>query len=601
MRKNLPVFEFEYPVSEDVVLVSRTDLNGVITYCNKAFCEVSGFTENELLGEPHNIVRHPDVPQRVFADCWETISLGKLWHGVIKNRRKNGDYYWIDANISPLLENDEIVGYISLRYKASAAQIARAEKYYRSVHEGKLFPVFSSKPDKNYIANLQQRLAEKLRAQEDYLESHEQEQRVASRYMNKLIALDKLRDSSVQFYLKPAANFSGDILAIARTPDNRLHLMLADSTGHGLSAALAAMPMIHPFYSMTGKGFTISAIAKEINSKVWQSLPISHFVAAILVSIDTASQMVEVWSGGSPPPLVLNERGECVYQFKPRHLAMGILSPAEFDHSVEYFSFDNHGYSLMMFSDGVIEMENTQGKQFGLQRLLEATRHSDADARWQNILRSIESYGGKGSSSADDIALMVASFKFPGKKPSTRKVVNGAQEQTANEGAIVWQFALTLAMHQLRKLDVVPLLLDIVQQIEKDKERGGEIFMILSEMFNNALDHGVLKLDSALKHHEDGLEKYFDERTARLANVETGEIQLRIKKILHKSSNPVLRIRIKDSGEGFDYSKIADNAASATQFHGRGITLLYNVCRKVEFLGNGSEVMVELDLPDEKP
>lgn len=596
MRMNLPVSEIEYPVPEGLVLVSKTDLNGNITYCNKVFAEVSGYLESELLGEPHNIVRHPDVPQRIFADMWETIESGKFWHGTVKNRRKNGDYYWVDANITPLLENGKLTGYVSLRYKPSAKQVAKAEKYFQSVRDGKLLALFSNKPDKNYVGELQQRFAEKIVAQEDYLEHLDQEQRIAAGYMKKLITLDKLNDPAVRFYLKPAENFSGDLIAISRTPDGRLHLMLADSTGHGLSAALAAMPMIHPFYSMTGKGFSISAITKEINNKVWQSLPVSHFVAAILVSIDPVGQMVEVWSGGCPPPLVLNSDGTTAHHFKPRHLAMGILPPEQFDASVEYFSYDDSECSLLMFSDGVMELENAGGEQFGLQRLLTAAQTPDASTRWQNITGAVEAYCGNQLSGRDDIALMMAQCEFRG-KGSRREASPEQQAQEQGEGKVVWQFALTLAMDQIKKLDVVPLLLDLVQQIEQDKERAGEIFMILSEMFNNALDHGLLKLDSSLKHHEDGMEQYFDERAKRLADAESGQIQLNLEKELKVGGGALLRIRVSDSGDGFDFRNVATKIAADTQRHGRGIALLYNVCSEVQFFGNGSKLMVEFNLP----
>ena len=598
MQMNLPVSDIEFPVPKGAVLVSKTDLKGNITYCNRTFVAVSGFSESELLGAPHNIVRHPDVPQRVFADCWETIGSGKSWHGVLKNRRKNGDYYWVDAHITPLMENGTPIGYVSLRYKSRAKQITKAENYFCSVREGTLLPSFSHKADKRYVEQLQQRLAEKIMEQEGYLERIEQEQRIAAGYMSKLIALDKLKDPAVQFYLKPAENFSGDLIAIARTPDDRLHLMLADSTGHGLSAALAAMPMIHPFYSMTGKGFSVSSIAKEINSKVWQSLPVSHFVAAILVSIDPIGQMVEVWSGGSPPPFILNSDGSIAHQFKPRHLAMGILPPAQFDASVEYFSYDDNEYSLLLFSDGVTELENESGEQFGRQRLLAAAATADAATRWQNITSAIEAYCGVNVSGNDDIALMMAQCEFHG-KASRHELVLQRQAQEQVPGKVVWQFALTLAMDQIKKLDVVPLLLDIVQQIEKDKERGGEIFMILSELFNNALDHGLLKLDSSLKHHEDGMENYFEERATRLAAAVEGQIQLNLEKKLTENGSAFLRIRVKDSGDGFDHQQVSASIAANTQRHGRGIPLLYNVCNSVQFLGNGSELLVDFNLSRE--
>ncbi|HEX5338708.1 MAG TPA: ATP-binding protein, partial [Gallionella sp.] len=167
------------------------------------------------------------------------------------------------------------------------------------------------------------------------------------------------------------------------------------------------------------------------------------------------------------------------------------------------------------------------------------------------------------------------------------------------EGKIGWQFALTLEMAQLKQLDVVPLLLDILRQIEKDNESGGQLFLILSELFNNALDHGVLKLDSGLKHHEDGMEKYFDERAARLAAAEAGQIHLHLKKIQNNDGSLFLRIRMKDSGDGFDFREVSTRSADCSRRHGRGIPLLYSVCRSVQYLGSGSEVVVEFDLADD--
>ncbi|HEX5364686.1 MAG TPA: SpoIIE family protein phosphatase [Gallionella sp.] len=445
------------------------------------------------------------------------------------------------------------------------------------------------------LHDLERRLAEKVAVQADHLDRLHEEHSIAAGYMNKLIALDKLDDPAVKFHLQPTEHFSGDLIAAARHPDGRLHLMLADSTGHGLSAALAAMPVIQPFYSMTGKGYGISAIAREINRKVKEVLPVSHFVAAILVSIDADGQMVEVWSGGCPPPLMLDGAGRVAHRFKARHLAMGILPPEQFDSSLEYFSYDDDAHSLLMFSDGVLEQENASGEAFGLARLLSAAESADRDARWQAMIGAIERHCGTGTFSHDDITLMMARCELHGKFTG-ECVTRPHGLRASGSGTIGWQFALTLEMAQLRHLDVVPLLLGILQQIETDKERDGEIFLILSEMFNNALDHGVLKLDSGLKHHEDGMEKYFDERSARLANTEVGQIHLHLKKIQNADGSEFLRIRMKDSGEGFDHRQRNVQFHDCTLRHGRGIALLYKVCRSVQYLGNGSELVVEFDL-----
>lgn len=442
------------------------------------------------------------------------------------------------------------------------------------------------------IRDLKQRLEERIAVQADYLDQVDQEQRMASGYMNRLIALDTLKDSAVDFYLRPARNFSGDLIAMARTPDGRLHLLLADSTGHGLSAVLAAMPVTHPFYSMTEKGFGIAAIAREINGKVRQVLPVSHFVAAILVSIDADAQLVEVWSGGCPPPVLLDAEGGVAHRFRPRHLAMGILPAEQFDASLEYFSYDKAGYSLLMFSDGVIEQEVEHGEFFGLERLLAAAASA---CNWQDLVAAVSRHREDELADADDVAMMLARCEMRGKiavkEESSRRGAQGG-----SEGHIVWQFALTLAMEQLRHLDVVPLLLDILQQIELDKAQNGQIFLVLSEMFNNALDHGVLKLDSRMKQHADGMEQYFEKRVMRLAEAERGTIHMHLKKILREDGGMFLRIRMKDSGDGFDYPHYSGQADAGAQRHGRGIALMRHVCSSVQFLGNGSEVMVEMDI-----
>jgi len=115
MRKNLPVTGAEYPLRDGVAIISKTDLKGKITYVNPYFIEVSGFTEEELLGAPHNLVRHPDMPPEAFADLWSTLKEGIPWTGLVKNRRKDGDHYWVQANVTPVLEGGQVTGYVSVR------------------------------------------------------------------------------------------------------------------------------------------------------------------------------------------------------------------------------------------------------------------------------------------------------------------------------------------------------------------------------------------------------------------------------------------------------------------------------------------------------
>ena len=134
----------EVSFGQDEQLVSTTDLKGVITYANEAFCRIAGYTEQELLGQNHNIVRHPDMPKAAFADLWQKLKRGDSWRGMVKNRCKNGDYYWVDAYVTPLYENNKIVGYQSVRCCPSGQQKSDATELYQAINQGKSLSEFST-------------------------------------------------------------------------------------------------------------------------------------------------------------------------------------------------------------------------------------------------------------------------------------------------------------------------------------------------------------------------------------------------------------------------------------------------------------------------
>ncbi|KQP22906.1 PAS domain-containing methyl-accepting chemotaxis protein [Pseudorhodoferax sp. Leaf267] len=135
MRDNQPVTGHEYQFPPEQTLVSVTDLKGRITYCNPAFIEVSGFTREELLGQPHNLVRHPDMPPEAFRDLWSTIQSGLPWSGLVKNRRKNGDHYWVQANATPMMDGARITGFLSVRTVPSRAMVDGAQRLYADMRE----------------------------------------------------------------------------------------------------------------------------------------------------------------------------------------------------------------------------------------------------------------------------------------------------------------------------------------------------------------------------------------------------------------------------------------------------------------------------------
>jgi aerotaxis receptor len=134
MRKNLPVTNVETQIKDDQYLISKTDLKGRITFCNPEFVKVSGFDLHELIGKAHNVVRHPDMPEAVFKEMWETLHTFKPWVGVVKNRRKDGGFYWVLATVLPIMEQETCVGYASVRVRASTEAVRAAEQFYEGIN-----------------------------------------------------------------------------------------------------------------------------------------------------------------------------------------------------------------------------------------------------------------------------------------------------------------------------------------------------------------------------------------------------------------------------------------------------------------------------------
>lgn len=453
------------------------------------------------------------------------------------------------------------------------------------------------------IRNFQVRIEQNLRLSM-YRERFKDEEDTAREFIKQFTAMDKINDPLVRFFFKAADNFSGDLVAVARTPDKSLHVLLADSAGHGLTAALAVIPITQPFYQMTAKGFDIPAIVREINRRVRDYLPLPGFVAAIVLELNPVTGTIQVWNGGCPPALLLNPDGDAIkHSFRSRHLPFGVVAPSEFDASPEYYNLGHDHKRLLLCSDGVTEIVMDNGQLLEHSGLLSGALQSSSEHLFDRLVEVVED-ALHGSLPQDDIALMMldCALSLPEITPEAsskeRSVTPENMQQQCglgNTGKMGWDFSVTLTAQQLKRLDVVPLLLGITRQIEGGST-DSKLFLVLSELFNNALDHGVLKLSSSLKNDSDGLEAYFTERSARLAELEQGQIVMRLEK---KGCYPCscLKITIKDSGSGFDH--VVERNASLScnlQRHGRGITLLNSLCDTVQYSGNGSEVSVYMKL-----
>jgi NO-binding membrane sensor protein with MHYT domain/serine phosphatase RsbU (regulator of sigma subunit) len=252
------------------------------------------------------------------------------------------------------------------------------------------------------VAALQQANAELARYQAD----QEEEKRVARQLVDRITSVSHDLQGQVASWVLPAQYFSGDLVAIARTPAQTLHVLLGDGTGHGLAAALSALPVVQPFCTMTEMGYSLGTIAREINNKIRETLPVGRFVAAAIASIDPRTGMITVWNGGNPLCCLLDTAGKVRKRFGSMHVPLGILDDASFDAELESAHYDA-ACQLLIASDGLIEAENAVGVPFGEVRALQVVAEVLPPLRLPALRSAIQSHLGPKMASDDISVVMV--------------------------------------------------------------------------------------------------------------------------------------------------------------------------------------------------
>lgn len=448
------------------------------------------------------------------------------------------------------------------------------------------------------LLGLQRDVHQYSRELEKWRAEAEEQSRLGAHVMSRLTDAAGLRDSMLEHFNIPADTFSGDLLCAARAPDGVMNVMLADAAGHGLPAALTAMPLTQAFYSMTAKGFPLSSIAEELNRKLKAILPADRFVAATLAAVDVRNQTVEVWNGGNPDALYINAAGSVVAHWASSHPPLGILPSPQFSGMTETMVCQEAG-DLVLCSDGLVEAETPAGEWLGLEgvvRLLAgAVRGED---RLEHLKKGVRAHI-QAESGRDDISCMLV--RVPVER--RRQVRFCAPAPVSQASVEDWRLDLTYSAQELRYVDVVPGVLAFVSQVNLIRPHQGALFLVVSELFNNALDHGLLGLDSHTKSQPGGFETYLAQRLERLEVLSGGRISLAFH-MHQEGTQAVLDIFMQDSGPGFDYSRFgAGTDAQALQEdddrpHGRGIALVRSLCSQVVYSGTGNKVWARYVLGD---
>ncbi|MDO6682278.1 MULTISPECIES: SpoIIE family protein phosphatase [unclassified Oceanobacter] len=443
-----------------------------------------------------------------------------------------------------------------------------------------------------------------LQQQRDTIVCHNehliQEQEAAKAVFDNVAHLGCLSAPNIRYLISPLAVFNGDVLLAARQPNGSMNLLLGDFTGHGLPAAIGALPLAEIFYGMTAKGFGIRDIIREVNRKMNSILPVGFFCCAVMVEMNFERKSTSIWMGGIPDCYLYRVADASLHTLRSQHLPLGVFGDSRFVDSLQEYTMEP-GDRLLLWSDGILEARNPAGDMFGQQRLEDAINSAAAAEMIFPTIKSTLAEFQNNSERDDDITLLEIQMVLPDDVEVDPKAV----ATTSDVGPMDWSFSYELGPVSLRNFNPLPLVMHLMMEVPGLRMMSGQLYTVMGELFANALEHGVLKLDSTMKRSPEGFMKYYQQRQEHLEQLEDEWIRIDME---HQGDGVTgqLRVRFVDSGDGFDYQSLQREEDSDLlevtkhQYSGRGISLVSQICKSITYYGKGNEVEAIIHWPHQE-
>lgn len=430
------------------------------------------------------------------------------------------------------------------------------------------------------IRALSMKTSEQNKQLDFYRLKTEREHQIVEHIFNRALEGNYRIPHILDFHLSPASMFNGDIMLVALGPTGNLYVMMGDFTGHGLSSAIGTLPVSRTFYTMTQKGLAVGDIAREINDILLTILPDDMFCAATIIELNSKGKSVAIWAGGTPDIYIVDEEKGIRQTITSQHMSLGILDADEFDVSTQNYSVSSKD-KIYVATDGVVESFNSEQEMFGYDRykaLLDDISTNTID----QVVDALTKF--RGDSEQDDDISILSIACHP---------VNSDQDSAFSKfSALPHQFSVELDSTLIKETDPVLEIIDMLSFLKGAEQHRSTLFLLLSEAYNNAVDHGLLRLDSAIKDDEDGFIEYYMQRAELLAGLSAGSVSIGIE---YDPKNTEIVFTVTDSGEGFDVAQTNHDKRTCTNFeheHGRGNLLLHELASSVSYNDTGNQISV---------
>lgn len=372
--------------------------------------------------------------------------------------------------------------------------------------------------------------------------------------------------------------FNGDLIVVANRPHGGVYVMIADATGHGLPAAISTIPATRTFFTTAKKGLSLGEMVVELNHSLERFLPHGMMLSASVFEVRANGFEISWWGGGLPEAILLDQHGNIVNRLISNHMPLGVLSANEFEADIQHFKLEPN-QKLVCYTDGIIEAMNEDGEQFGQERLEQVLTNSHSEALIPTLYDAVKNFSNEGK--GDDLSILTMTFPITNVNPSDK----GIHKPLLS--CIPLQTEMHFPALVLRKVN----LMNEVRRFLAGIVSGGEdldlLCSVLSELFANAIEHGLLDLDSSLKDTPDGFFEYYQLRDKRLKTLP--EYHWIIIKINYQPENQRIDIDLEHSGNGFDYQRM-NQPSSDENTHGRGIILAKALCESLTYSNQGRRV-----------
>ena len=408
---------------------------------------------------------------------------------------------------------------------------------------------------------------------------------IVGRYIDNLCNAARVKYKNYRETVMPLENLSGDLILTAVNPRSEQYFLVADFTGHGLPAAVGSIVVSGIFHSMVNKGFTENDLVYEINGKLKSFYTTGRYMAAVFIKLSKHQNSIKILNCGMPDVLFYSHADKSIRKHLSSALPLGILNNQEYDIQWESESI-YEGDRLLAFSDGLLDACNTDNEAFGLDRVINSVTGADKTYDFTDVIMDCYVHFNLGSAPIDDVSLLEV---FVDKEIEMVQENNAESKQ---KKPVPWSFTMDVTLEML-KTDYNPItpMLQYMCEIQGLTHHRDNLYTILSEIYLNSLEHGILGLDSAIKQNPNGFIEFYELKQKRLDTLNSGHITITIENTVSNGQGCLL-MTVTDDGQGFDIDTINTNAEDDSLRSGRGIHLIRSLSESIEYFDAGTKVVV---------